>query len=80
MAQSVKNLPAMQETHVRALNQEYSPGEGNGHPLYHSYLANPVDRGTWWAIVHGVAKSDMTKRAPDHDKKQDGPLKKTTDE
>ena len=36
------------------------PGEGNN-PLQHSCLGNPVDRGTWWATVHGVAKeSDMT--------------------
>jgi len=57
MDQMVKNLPAMQETHVRALNQEYSPGEGNGHPLYHSYLANPVDRGAGQATLHRVTKS-----------------------
>ena len=34
-----------------------SPGEGNGNPLQHSCLENPMDRGTWWATVHGVAKS-----------------------
>ena len=33
------------------------PGEGNGNPLQYSCLENPMDRGTWWAIVHGVAKS-----------------------
>ena len=33
------------------------PGEGNGHPLQYSCLENPVDRGSWWATVHGVAKS-----------------------
>ena len=32
-------------------------GEGNGDPLQYSCLENPMDRGTWWAIVHGVAKS-----------------------
>ena len=32
-------------------------GEGNGHPLQYSCLENPVDRGVWWAAVHGVAKS-----------------------
>ena len=38
-----------------------SPAEGNGNPLQHSCLGNPMDRGAWWAIVHGVAKeSDMT--------------------
>ena len=34
-----------------------SPGEGNGHPLRYSCLENPMDRGAWWATVHGVAKS-----------------------
>ena len=34
-----------------------SPGEGNGYPLQYSCLENPMDRGAWCAIVHGVAKS-----------------------
>ena len=34
-----------------------SPGEGNGNPLQSSCLGNPMDRGTWWAIVHGGHKS-----------------------
>ena len=34
-----------------------SPGEGHGNPLQFSYLENPMDRGAWWATVHGVAKS-----------------------
>ena len=33
------------------------PGEGNGNPLQHSGLENPMDGGAWWATVHGVAKS-----------------------
>ena len=33
------------------------PGEGNGNPLQYSSLENPMDRGAWWATVHGVAKS-----------------------
>ena len=39
-----------------------SPREGNGNPLQQSCLRNPMDRGAWWAIVHGVSKkeSDMT--------------------
>ena len=32
-------------------------GEGNGTPFQHSCLKNPMDGGTWWAAVHGVAKS-----------------------
>ena len=34
-----------------------SPGEGNGNPLQYSCLENPMDGGSWWAAVHGVAKS-----------------------
>ena len=30
-----------------------SPGEGNGNPLQYSRLENPMDRGAWWATVHG---------------------------
>ena len=33
------------------------PGEGNDTPLQYSCLENPMDRGTWWSPVHGVAKS-----------------------
>ena len=34
-----------------------SPGEGNDYPLQYSCLGNLMDRGAWWARVHGVAKS-----------------------
>ena len=34
-----------------------SPGEGNGNALQYSCLENPMDRGAWWATVHGLAKS-----------------------
>ena len=34
-----------------------SPEEGNGNPLPYSCLENPMDGGAWWAVVHGVAKS-----------------------
>ena len=34
-----------------------SPGGGIGNPLQYSFLENPMDRGAWQAIVHGVAKS-----------------------
>ena len=40
-----------------------SPGEGNGTPLQYSCLENPMDRGTWWAAVHGVAQSQTRLRA-----------------
>ena len=36
------------------------PGEGNGNPLHYSCLINPMDRGAWWATVHGVAESEHT--------------------
>ena len=36
-----------------------SPREGNGNPLQYFCLENPMDRGAWQAIVHGVAKSQM---------------------
>ena len=57
----VKNLSSKKETWIRSLDQEDSPGEGNGNPLQYSYLGNPVDGGAWWAAVHGVTKeSDET--------------------
>ena len=37
-----------------------SPGGGHGDPLQDSCLENPMDRGAWWATVHGVAELDMT--------------------
>ena len=33
------------------------PGKGNGYPLHYSCLKNSMNRGAWWATVHGVAKS-----------------------
>ena len=49
--------------HVYSLQNERkssgngTDGEGNGAPLQYSCLENPMDRGAWWAAVHGVAKS-----------------------
>ena len=57
MAQTVKNLLAMQETQVQSLGREDSPGEGNENPLQYSCLEKSMDRGTWWATVHGIAKN-----------------------
>ena len=37
-----------------------SPGEGNGNPLQYSCLENAMDRGAWWATVHGVAELGTT--------------------
>ena len=36
------------------------PGEGNGNSLQYSWLGNAVDRGDWWATVHGVTELDTT--------------------
>ena len=41
----VNRLPATRETRVRFLDQEDPPGEGNGNPLQHSCLENPMDGG-----------------------------------
>ena len=46
-----------------------SPGEGNGNPLQYSCLGNPMDRGAWWATVHGIAKeSNMMERLKNNKK------------
>ena len=58
-AQSVKNLPAMQDR-GSILGSGISPGEGNGNLLQYSYLENPMDRKAWWATVHRVQGSDVT--------------------
>ena len=39
---------------------ERSPRGGNGNPLQYSCLENSMDRGAWWAIIHGVTKGSGT--------------------
>ena len=39
-----------------SLTSYFITGEGNGNPLQYSCLENPMDRGAWRAMVHGVAK------------------------
>ena len=60
----VKNLPANAGAtgNVGLIpGSERSPGEGHGNTLQYSCLGNPMERGAWWAIVHGVTKeSDRT--------------------
>ena len=43
-------LPEFTQTHVHC-------GEGSGNPLQYSCLENSMDRGAWWATVHGITKS-----------------------
>ena len=39
-----------------------SPVGGHGNPLQYFCLENPMDRGAWWATVHGLTESDMTEQ------------------
>ena len=52
----VKNLPANAGD---ARDSSSIPGSGRwpGNPLQYSFLESPMDRGAWWAAVHGVSKS-----------------------
>ena len=52
----VKNLPAKQEMWVQSLSQEDPPEEGMATHSSISCLGNPMDRGAWWATIHGIAK------------------------
>ena len=53
----VKNPPASVGYVGLISGEGRSPGEGNDNPLQYFCLVNPMDRGAWWAIVHGVMKS-----------------------
>jgi len=46
----------MQESWVRSLGRDDSPGEGNANALQDSCLGNPRERGAWQAAIHGAAK------------------------
>ena len=64
---AVKNPPAKHEM-SSVPGSGRSPGEGNGNSLQYSCLGNPMHRGTWWAIVHGVANSWTWLSTPTHHK------------
>ena len=53
----VKNLSEMQETQVQSLSWEDPLEESMATHSQYSCLENPLDRGAWWATVHGAAKS-----------------------
>ena len=56
----LKNLPASAEGVGSILGLGRSHGEEDGHPLQHSCLGNPLDRGAWRVAVHGVTKESDT--------------------
>ena len=63
----VQNPPANAGGSGSILGLGRSPGEGNGYPLLYSCLENPINRGAWWALVHGATKeSDGTELAGTH--------------
>ena len=56
----VENLPDIAGDSRSIPGLGRSPGEGNGNSLQLSCLGNPVGRGIWWAMVHGVTKESAT--------------------
>ena len=56
----VKTPPANAGDTVLIPGLGRSSREGNANPLQFSCLGNPMDRGAWWATVHGVAKESDT--------------------
>ena len=57
----VKDLPANAGDASLIPGLGRTPGEGNGNPLLYFCLGNPMDRGVWQGVVHGVAKElDVT--------------------
>ena len=53
----IKNLPAEAGDLGLIPGSGRSPGEGSDSPLQYSCLGNSMDRGAWWATVHGVTKN-----------------------
>ena len=63
VAQLVKNLPAVREIWIRSLGWgDPLEEEGHGNSLLYCFLENPMDRGAWWATVHGITNSQTQLR------------------
>ena len=62
MVQEVKNPPANSGAVGDAGSNPWVgkiPWRKKWQPLQYSYQENPIDKGAWWATIHGVAESDM---------------------
>ena len=59
MAHTIENPPAKQETWFYPWVGKI-PWRREGNPLQYSCLENSIDKGAWWAIIHGVAELDIT--------------------
>ena len=55
----VKNPPADARDAGSIPGSGRFPGEGNDNPHQYSFLENSMGRGAWWAMVHGVTKSQI---------------------
>ena len=64
MAQMVKTLPVIQETPEFDPWIRKIPRGGHGNPLQYSCLEDSMDRGAWWATVHGVTKKSAQLKQP----------------
>ena len=60
----LKNLPASAGDTGLIPGSGGSPGGENANPLQYSCLENPMDRGAWQAIVHGIAESALSVHFP----------------
>ena len=56
----VKNSPVNAGGACLILGIGRFPREGNGNALQYSFLGNLMDRGAWWATMHGASESDTT--------------------
>ena len=66
VVKTVKNRPAMQETQVRSLGQEDPLEEGMATHSSIPAWRIPMDRGTWWATVPGLAKGQTQLKRLNH--------------